>query len=74
MRKIFIILCASFMLSGCTSGQEIEIQPSEHLIFINRGSLFAGAFRDSDTGVWYILSSEGVTPRLNVDGSLYVTE
>lgn len=74
MRKLFIILLSAVMLSGCKRGQEIEIQPSEHLLFINRGTLFAGAFRDSDTGVWYILSSKGVTPRLNTDGSLYVTE
>lgn len=27
---------------------------------------------DEETGVWYISTNEGITPRLNDDGSLYV--
>ena len=41
-------------------------------ILLNSGSCFVYTFRDEATGVWYISSSKGVTPRLNADGSLYV--
>lgn len=34
--------------------------------------VFVFTFKDPDTNVWYISAENGVTPRLNKDGSLYV--
>ena len=40
-------------------------------MLLNYGSCFVYTFKDEATGVWYISTDEGVTPRLNSDGSLY---
>ena len=66
---LLLILC----MFGCVSG---NMQKSEsnttYKILLNSGSCFVYTFKDTETGVWYISTSEGVTPRLNVDGTLYV--
>lgn len=39
------------------------------------GSNYTYTFYDVETGVWYIATNNGgITPRLNVDGTLYVSE
>ena len=50
------------------------IDNTEYQILLNVGSCFVYSFRDEETGVWYVATRGGVTPRLNADGSLYVDE
>jgi hypothetical protein len=78
MKKILIVLLiTTTLITGCTAGNKIETDidnPSEYQVLINNASLYVVTFKDPKTDVWYIKSSEGVTPRLNADGSLYVEE
>ena len=80
MKKIvlIILLClACLSLYGCAGlqivpGNNIEnCKSTRNQVLLNSGSCFAYTFCDEETGVWYISTSEGVTPRLNADGSLY---
>ena len=77
-RKVaLLILAAMLVLNGCSPVPGTNTTASENTryrIFLNSGSCFVYTFEDPDTGVWYISSSKGVTPRLNPDGSLYVSE
>ena len=62
-------------LTGCVEGNQIEsLDKIEYSILLNEGSCFVYTFKDEETGVWYISTSRGVTPRLNADGTLYVSE
>lgn len=84
-RKILllIILVATMTtLSACRSNESsVKIQTYDNMIdseynttyqiLLNSGSCFVYTFKDEATGVWYIASSKGVTPRLNADGTLY---
>lgn len=76
MKKILLMLMivlATSTLCGCVEGEQIESKENtEHQVWLNSGSCFVYSFKDEDTGVWYVSTSEGVTPRLNADGSLYV--
>ncbi len=79
MKKILICLCVvlTFMLTGCKGGDSQNNIPEgtvKYEIVLNSGSMFVYTFQDPITGVWYLSSSKGITPRLNVDGSLYVEE
>lgn len=66
-----LILCTT----GCVWGEAQEtVETTKHKMLLNKGSCFVYTFQDSETGVWYISTSEGVTPRLNADGTLYVSE
>lgn len=70
-----LVLAICFGLTGCVEGERIENSDKiEYSILLNEGSCFVHTFKDEETGVWYISTSEGVTPRLNADGTLYVTE
>lgn len=61
------------LFSGCVFGNMVEsVNDTEYQIWLNVGSCFVCSFIDKETGVWYVSTSEGVTPRLNADGSLYV--
>lgn len=72
----FILVSAiCFGLTGCVEGERIENSDKiEYSILLNEGSCFVYTFKDEETGVWYIATSKGVTPRLNADGTLYVSE
>lgn len=72
MKKIIWLLLFCFTLTGCTPGNKVPTEKTEYSIILNSGSAFVFTFKDPDTNVWYIASGEGVTPRLNQDGSLYV--
>ena len=72
MKKIICLLLFCFTLTGCTPGDKVPTETTEYSIILNSGSSFVFTFKDPDTNVWYIASGEGVTPRLNQDGSLYV--
>ncbi|GEM_PF-5188008 len=68
-----VLIC---LLTACApvKGNYVGIEESTtNQILLNSGSMFAYTFCDEETGVWYISSSRGVTPRLNADGSLYVS-
>lgn len=79
MRKKIVLVALSVMIAMSTTAC-VKGEPKEHAtdtqrqILLNTGSCFAYTFRDGATGVWYMSTSDGVTPRLNADGSLYVTD
>ena len=73
---LLVMLLGTLLLTGC-AGENIptdECNPVKYQILLNRGSCFVYTFQDAETGVWYISTSEGVYPRLNIDGSLYIEE
>lgn len=70
---IFLVVC--FGMTGCINGKQTDTQENtEWYMMLNTGSRFVYTFRDEETGVWYISTSEGIIPRLNPDGTLYVSE
>lgn len=73
---LILVATMAFGLSGCAGGQQLRAEENTEwqrmLNNFNRGT-FVYSFRDEETGVWYIATDGGVTPRLNADGSLYVT-
>lgn len=70
---LIVVVIIATMFCGCVSGNmENPKDNTEYQIWLNTGSCFVYSFKDEDTGVWYVSTSEGVTPRLNADGSLYV--
>ena len=72
---LILILAICFGLTGCKEGNIIEnTDKTTYSFLLNSGSCFVYTFKDEETGVWYISTSEGVTPRLNADGTLYVSE
>ena len=72
---IMLVLTICFGLTGCVKGNRIEsTDKTTFSMLLNDGSCFVYVFEDEETGVWYISTSEGVTPRLNADGTLYVSE
>lgn len=79
MKKILLILIVIVlmmtMLCGCVEGNMEEPRSgTEYQIWLNSGSCFVYSFKDEETGVWYVSTVHGITPRLNADGSLYVDE
>lgn len=72
MKRIICLLLICFSLTGCVSGTEVPTEKTEYSVILNSGSSFVFTFKDPDTNVWYISSKNGVTPRLNQDGTLYV--
>lgn len=74
-RILAMTILVTLLLSGCVKGKPLEsASNTEYQVLLNHASCFVYTFRDAETGVWYISTSDGVTPRLNDDGSLYVTE
>ena len=72
---LILVLSICFGLTGCVEGERIENSDKiEYSILLNEGSCFVYTFKDEETGVWYIATSKGVTPRINADGTLYVSE
>ena len=77
MKKVLLIgsIVLACFLTGCsfTKGNYTGVeQNTTNKILLNDGSRFVYTFCDEETGVWYISSSQGITPRLNADGSLYI--
>lgn len=77
MKKILsiliVVIIMATMLCGCVEGERAEARNNtEYQVWLNSGSCFVYSFKDEETGVWYVATSDGVTPRLNADGSLYV--
>lgn len=74
MKKLLMILAIilSISITGCVGGDGMDsAENTKYQILLNTGSLFAYTFCDEETGVWYISSSKGIMPRLNLDGTLY---
>lgn len=75
MKKIIAVLISISMcivLCSCVGGEYLDPKNNtDYRILINSGSLFVYEIKDADTGVWYICSGKGITPKLNADGSLY---
>mgnify|MGYP000912651224 CR=1 FL=1 len=77
-----LIILSCLLLSGCIDSdspvvkdEELEVQDeTQNQILLNSISCFVYTFQDPDTGVWYMCTSEGITPRLNPDGSLYLSK
>ena len=71
---ILILIMSAISLCGCAGEQMETMEKTKFQLLLNNGGCFAYVFADDETGVWYVSSGDGVTPRLNSDGSLYVTE
>ena len=78
MKKIIsvllITLICTFEFTGCKSGNQQNKYPDglvKYDFLLNTGSCFVYTFQDPETGVWYLCTTRGITPRLNEDGSLY---
>lgn len=74
---LFMTLILSVGLTGCDSKEgnyQESTVPIDYSVLLNSGSCFVYTFKDEETGVWYICTSKGITPRLNSDGSLYGSE
>lgn len=79
MKKVLLLITVLTIIlavfCGCAPvpGEEsITVQENtEYQVLLNSGSCFIYTFKDEATDVWYIATSEGITPRLNSDGSLY---
>ena len=78
MKKIIVIILVIALMmcmAGCVEGMSLNAEENTaYKILLNIGSCFVYTFQDVETGVWYLSTSEGITPRLNADGSLYVSE
>lgn len=78
-KKILLLILAAtivFGLSGCAGGQQLQAEKNtewQRMLSIVSRNILVYSFRDEETGVWYIATNNGVTPRLNANGSLYVT-
>lgn len=73
--KILLIIgiIALTSLTGC-KGKEIKSADEWcYNVKINEGSSFIYTITDSETGVNYIATKYGITPRLNADGSIYLS-
>jgi len=69
------LLVAMLVMTACVKGERQEAgTTTKYQILLNSGSCVVYTFQDSETGVWYISTTKGLTPRLNSDGSLYVTD
>ena len=73
---LILVLAICLGLTGCVEGEQIEnTDKIEYSILLNDGGCFVYTFKDEETGVWYISTYKGGTiPRLNADGTLYVSE
>lgn len=70
---LVMVIIVTFMMFGCISGDRAETNyDTKFQMLLNTGSCFVFTFQDPNTKVWYISTSEGVCPRYNADGSLYV--
>lgn len=73
---ILLLATMAFSLSGCAGGQQLQAERNtewQRMLSIVSRNILVYSFCDEETGVWYIATNNGVTPRLNADGSLYVT-
>lgn len=75
MKKLIVIALSALTLTACASGTKKEIDVDceySELFYTFSNRMYA--FKDPETGVWYIMTTKGgITPRLNSDGSLYIT-
>lgn len=73
MKRVLVIIIACLMMVGCDDigAQQEPETDTKYKVMLNSGSCFVYTFCDEETGVWYISSSKGVTPRLNNDGTLF---
>lgn len=74
-KRVLLILLAVVMtlsMSGCIKGERLNhTYNTKNEILLNTGSCFVYTFCDEETGVWYISTAKGVTPRLKPDGTLF---
>ena len=72
--KILLIIGLIILtsLTGC-KGKEIKSDEWNYTVVINEGSTFIYTITDSEIGVNYIATKYGITPRLNADRSIHLT-
>lgn len=69
---ILMLICAAFCSCTLAGGKQIETENNtDYKILVNSGSVFVYEIKDADTGVWYICTKAGITPKLNADGTLF---
>lgn len=70
-----MLVVLALSTTACVEGELMEhATDTKSQMLLNSGDQYVYTFQDTETGVWYISAGKGVTPRLNVDGSLYVTD
>ena len=77
MILFLLFLSLTFGLCSCSpvpGDRKNSAENIKYQMLLNSGSCFVFVFQDKETGVWYISTTGGVTPRLNSDGTLYVSE
>lgn len=79
MKKVIITICFVLVLCFCFAGcvnaeRQAPEKNTKSKMLLNSGSQFIYVVQDPDTKVWYISDGDGITPRLNSDGSLFVSE
>lgn len=72
MKKVIVLLLLVLTITGCKAGNSVESEKTDFSVLLNDGSSFVYTVKDPETGVWYICTQHGITPRLNSDGTLYV--
>lgn len=71
MKRIICLLLICLSLTGCVSGTKVPSKKTEYSVILNNGSSFVFTFKDQ-IQMYGISTENGVTPRLNQDGTLYV--
>jgi len=74
--KVFLVMLIVLItvLNSCNFNAPNNIEDNEEKvsnIVLNKGSCFVYIFKDDSADVWYVATDDGITPRLNTDGSLY---
>lgn len=74
---VIVIVLATVLMTGCKDGDRqdtIQEGTVKYELILNNGSCFVYIFEDPETGVWYISTGEGITPRLDKNGEPYRPE
>ena len=70
---LLIMVIVVISITGCKTASDVPTNNTKASVLLfdaKYGSI--STFKDSDTGVWYIVNvGGGITPRLNADGTLY---
>lgn len=70
---VLMLMCAA--LCSCSGGDNLSCENNtDYRLLVNYGSMFVYEIKDADTGVWYICTEGGITPKLNADGTLFTGE
>lgn len=72
-----VVVLAAVLMTGCKDGNmqdTIQEGTVKYELILSKGSCFVYTFEDPETGVWYLSTAKGITPRLDENGELYRPE